>query len=114
MMLNCDLCADEVGPGKKYPRLHIYGTMEGGAMDGEAVHANFYGCGAEYIETECGALSKFTVTHYRYDSEVEGSEKCGDYKHWIVPMETPVEAYFWLGADGKGHATAADFELNKS
>jgi len=112
MLLNCDLCIDEVGDGKKYPRLHIYGTMQGGAMDGETVHANFFGCGAEYLKVECGELSKMTVTHYRYGSEVEGAEACGS--HWILPMETPVEAYFWMGKDGRGHATLADFELNKS
>lgn len=112
MLLNCDLCIDEVGDGKKYPRLHIHGTMLGGAMDGEEVHANFYGCGAEYLEVQYGELSKLTVTHYRYGSEVEGAEPCDS--HWILPMETPVEAYFWIGSDGRGHATAADFEPNKS
>ena len=112
MILNCDLCIDEVGDGKKYPRLHIDGVMQGGAMDGEKVHANFFGCGAEYLEVECGELSKLTVTHYRYGSEVEGAEACGS--HWILPMENPVEAYFWMGSDGRGHATAATMELNKS
>ena len=112
MLLNCDLCADEVGDGKKYPRLHIYGIMQGGAMDGETVHANFFGCGAKYLEVKCGELSKLTVSGYRYGSEVEGAEACG--KHWVLPMETPVEAYFWMGSDGRGHATAANFELTKS
>ena len=84
MLLNCDLCIDEVGDGKKYPRLHIHGTMLGGAMDGEEVHANFYGCGAEYLEVQYGELSKLTVTHYRYGSEVEGAEPCDS--HWIRPI----------------------------
>lgn len=111
MLLNCDLCADVAGPGKQYERVHIMGTMQGGAMDGQEVHASFYGCGAEYIETECGELSKLTVTHYRSSKEVEGAEKCGN--HWLIPMETPVEAYFWE-VGGRGHGTVADFELTKS
>lgn len=112
MYLNCDLCADHVGPGKEYERLHIQGTFEGGSMDGQTQHASFYGCGAEYIETQCGELSKLTVTHYRSSVEVEGAEACGN--HWIIPMETPIEAYFWMGSDGRGHGTLANFELNRS
>lgn len=112
MYLNCDLCADVAGPGKQYERVHIQGTMQGGAMDGQTIHARFYGCGQEYIETECGELSKLTVTHYQSDKEVEGAEACGN--HWLIPMETPVEAYFWEGSDGRGHGTLANFELNKS
>ena len=28
MLLNCDLCADVVGEGKKYDRVHVDGFME--------------------------------------------------------------------------------------
>ena len=111
MLLNCDLCADVVGEGKKYDRVHVDGFMEGGIMDGQYAHKTFTSCGAESMEVECGELSKLTVTAFGHYSEVAGAEVCGN--HWVIPMSQPVEAYFWM-TDNIGHATAATFELNKS
>ena len=118
MQLNCDLCANTVGDGKTYPRLHITGPAVGGALDGQTFHMAYQTCGDQYIEVECGDLSKVTITDYLYYSEVEGSTGCagssGKITHWLVPMENSIEAYLWKDSSNDYHATLANFDTTKS
>ena len=116
MELKCDLCLDNTGkysPNKVYDRVHIEGTMVGGQYDGQTFHKAYQACGA-VCEVPFSDVSRGTVTHYANDTDKAGGELCTTGRaHWLIPMESPVEIYYWVTDGDNGHATIA-VEPNKS